>query len=206
VKSKANSPAYKLLAMVWDHRCGATQGSWDRVNHSMRDALTLAIKAGMLFDRDDFAAFASEFHSHFWLRADGGDMLGECFYRLALVMGNQSAVLSFEAWKQRPPFIVDRICSPEWGCDQGHFHPHATGRLALGYRFVWLDLLVTVTSFATDGQSITACTYKASPKGEYAPRRIARRFKITIDELRAEMSLRRKALKAPAEHGAAGGQ
>jgi hypothetical protein len=198
-KATRRSAAYRLLQLVWKNTCDANGHSWDRVNHAMRDALYLAISAGLRFSRGDFAAFAAEFRSGYWLGNDGGNMLGERTYRHALIHGNQSAALSFEAWKDRPPYIVDRIVGTRHSYSDCHCHPHATGRLALGYRFAWQGHLVTVTSFSDDGQSITACTYKerAFDKDGYpvGSERIARRFKIGIEDLRAEMTRRRKAAK-----------
>lgn len=190
------SAAYRLLQMVWRHSQVAAGPSWDRLNHSMRAALYLAIQSGMHFNLGDFARFADEFGSGYWLHNDVGNMTGEMAYRSALVYDNLSAARSFEAWKQRPPFIVDQILGTAESCGDGHFHAHASGRLALGFRFAWQGLMVTVTSFADDGQSITACTYKDRPKDRpYYPQRISRRFKITHEALKAEMLLRRKAKK-----------
>ena len=193
MKATKLSHAYQFLKFVWDNCGAATRGaSCDRLNQSMRDALNLAISSGMAFAEEDFTTFHTEFRGHYWFGNNGGNMTGESFYRHALVFDNQLAVKSFERWKKRPPFIVDSIYG-ERDFRSGHFHPHASGRLALGFRFPWQGLLVTVTSFADDGQSLTACFYEWQASEERY--KVGRRFRITQEALKAEMTHRRKAKK-----------
>jgi len=196
---KKRSAAFRLMELVYDFSCADTGHSWDRINHAMRSSLHTAIQGGLRFNRVDFAMLAERLGSGYWLRNDGGNMVGEWFYREALIYGNSSAAQSFEAWKRRPPFIVDRIEGSDCAYSNGHFHVPKTGRLAMGFRFHWAGLVVTVTSFSDDGQSLTACAYKNRPIGKYGYEgalKISRRFKITIEALRAEMTHRRKASKA----------
>ena len=50
-----------------------------------------------------------------------GDMMGEGFYSLALIHGHRSAALAFEVWKDRPPYIVDRIEGNKIYTDNGGY-------------------------------------------------------------------------------------
>lgn len=189
------SGAMQLLDIVWKKTGGATGHSWDRINHAMGKALELAIMAGMRFNRGDFAEFAKRYDSHYWIGNSGGDMTGERFYCFALTTGNPSAVLSFEQWKNRPPFIAN---VKDGYSAYGHHHSKRTGRLSLGDEFSWKGMEVKLTSFAVDGQSITACAYKPkeiNDEGYELSVKVARRFKISIGDLRAEMTARRKAAK-----------
>ena len=160
------SPARQLIDLVWQHNREATGHSWQRLNHSMADALRLAITAGLRFDLHDFAAIYKDMRGGYWF--------GEpehSFYRLAVDFDHLSACQSFEAWKERPPFI------------------HAGRRLAVGQQVTsWIAPGLSnqmpravVTSFAADGQSLTACTYKPGT----SQAKIAKRYRITIEALRA---------------------
>jgi hypothetical protein len=180
------SAAYRLLELVWKNVCACTGHSWERINHSMAAALALAIRSGMRFGREDFARFAVDFNSGFWILNDGGHMYGEGIYRLALYCDNLSAARSFEAWKKRPPYIVDRIFGDAY----------RSGRIALRSKFIWQEKTVTVTSFADDGQSIVACAYDKKFENGRLNEKLTRRFRITYDAFREEMSRRRKENKS----------
>jgi len=95
------SPAYSLMAHVWQCSLEATGHSWERLNHAMHDALKLAINAGMIFESDDFGRIMAGFRGGYWI-LDGG---GEWCYALAVRTGNLSAARAFEHWKGRKPFI-----------------------------------------------------------------------------------------------------
>lgn len=193
-RTKRRSAAHRLLELIWHNTCDANSHSWERINHAMHDGLRLAIRAGLRFNRRDFAEFAERFRSCYWLINDGGEMIGESVYRLAVNSDNRSAAMSFEQWKARPPYIVDKHDGSRYS--DGHFSGPRSGRLAMHFRFEWDGRLVTVTSFAADGQSIVACTYKPRKVDDrgcpVGSERIARRYRITIDDLRAEVSRRRK--------------
>ncbi|MEA1952595.1 MAG: hypothetical protein U9N87_14540 [Planctomycetota bacterium] len=175
---KKLSPAYQLLRHVWQHSLKATGHSWERLNCSMRGAMQLAIDAGLRFDRDDFAKTMKEFRGGYWF----GETGGEYFYALAVQTGNLSAAQAFESWKERQPFIADVV-------DTGSGR-RKRGRLAVGSRFPWRGFHVTVTSFALNGAHLTACAYK-----DDAERKVAKRFRITIADIRADRKERNERIQ-----------
>ena len=165
------STAHVLVAHVWNNVQEATGHSWLRLNHAMYEAVKLAIEAGLRFDVGDFATFYSEMRGGYWFGQGDGSGMGERFYGIACKYGNDSACKSFEAWKARAPFVF------------------GGSRLAVGSDLEWQDLRVTVTSFAEDGQSLTACSYKG---GE---RKVERRLTITCEQIKAAEKARKAADK-----------
>jgi len=152
------SPVLDLLDIVWRHSDQATSHSWSRVNTSMKGALSLAIGSGMRFGRDDFWEIAQRYRFHYWAGNTGG--FAEWFYCLAVVEGNLSACRAFEHYKNRKPFIVEGV-SPGSGPTFAHRSGfRETGRLCVGATFTWNGEQVTVTSFAEDGKSLVACSYR----------------------------------------------
>lgn len=191
-----DSPAMQLLDHVWRNEWHGAGRSWERLNSAMKEALALAIDHLFRFNEGDFAEFGDRFRFGRWGGADSGGF-AEGFYSRACAVHdtfgrshgpNRSACISFEKWKGREPFIYkDRSCI-------------SGVRLACGSRFYWmpdskagtLPLLVTATSFAADGLSLTACTYKDTEGYE---RKIDRRFKITLQALREQNAAVVKAAK-----------
>lgn len=94
----SGSPAYQLVALVWAQTAFR---SWIRLNHTMQDALLLAIKAGLRFAKDDIGSIFGRFRGSYWFGADS-----ERFYRCAVEAGNTSACQSWEHWVGRPPFLL----------------------------------------------------------------------------------------------------
>lgn len=193
-----DSAALRFLLMMWENDGEAFGGhSWTRLNSGMFRTLALAVGHGFKFGLDDFSRLSGLFNFGYWGGADGG--FAERFYTLACGVGghgdathgvNLSACRSFEAWKKREPFILkDRDCP-------------SGRRLAVQSRFAWQGEWVTVTSFADDGASLTACTYKDSAPGKYE-RKVARRFRITVDHVKAASAAFVKAKKAAAKKEAA---
>ena len=172
------SPAYQLLHHVWLHSLAATGHSWERLNHSMRGAMQLAINAGLRFDRDDFARMYKEFRGGYWF----GETGGEGFYALAVQTGNLSAAQAFESWNGRQPFIADDV-------DTGSGR-RKRGRLAVGSRFPWRGFQVTVTSFALDGAHLTACAYTDGTE-----RKVSKRFRITVADIRVDRKERKERIQ-----------
>lgn len=165
----AMSAARRLVSLVWKHNREATGHSWQRLNSSMAQAVSLAITAGMRFSTDDFASIHADMRGGYWFGEE------ERFYGLAVEFDNLSACQSFEAWKARKPFV------------------HCGRRVAVGSSMdAWPRPEATkdmtwppeVTSFAADGASIIACTYKIEGERSY-PRKIAKRLRITLEEIRA---------------------
>lgn len=160
------SPAQQLLELVWEN---TPRGSWPRLNSAMRDAMNLAIDAGLAFDCDDFAVAMQLFGGHHWFDSEG-------FYARAC-LANLSAAQAFETWKDRPPFIADNVDGLK------------RARLAVGSRFPWRGRHVTVTSFADKGKRLTACEYADGG------RKVSRRHKITVAAIREERSERRERVR-----------
>jgi hypothetical protein len=194
----AESAVIELLGLVWAHNREATGHSWLKLNHSMREALSLALHTGMLFAADDFCTMAERFRLSYW----SGDL--ELFYREAVLYRNASAWQAYEAFVKRRPFIFKGAsCYAHTGDG-----PCGTGlaRLVVGAEFQWNGERVTVTSFDDYGQCLTACSYRRT-ENEKCPRcehccicgksgvtRILRRYRITHADLR---SAKQKAGKRP---------
>ena len=165
----------QLLTTVWRGTNEVTGHSWERLNSSMQDGLSLAIKSGMKFDKDDFHYIADHFRFYYW---GGNDrhMLGERYYIQACAMPNVSAAISFESWVSRKPFVADVV---KYGWQEEIERPR--GRLAIGSTLFWNGEKVTVTSFSEDQTYLVACSYK--PGDEY-PTKIKHQYKITHKDLK----------------------
>lgn len=206
-RRKQESPGMTWLRMLWDHEGAKMGDSWERINQTMASGLRLAIRAGMEFWPDDLSHMYQEpnryeqggFNAGYWI----GCSIEE-YYRLAVghsryghVPPSPTAIAMIEKHLGREPFIYKTAT-----CVTGI-------RLAVGEQFYW-NLsrrkgtddyqLVTVTSFAEDQQSLTACTYKPKPDGSRCPKcghweqpcareQIARRVRVTHEALRAQNRL-----------------
>jgi len=120
----------------------------------MHRAVILAIDSGMRFDNDDFIKIARDmprlgFHD-------------EGIYSLAIKSGNISACRAMEFGFGRKPFIAKFPVMYLGGRDLCR----QKGRIAVGTQFRWDGKNVTVTSFAADGESLTACAYKPEQREE----------------------------------------
>ncbi len=138
-KPPPESPALHLIRHMWENVCDTLPHSWRIVNGSMHQVVKLAIDGGLRWGLGDFATVAKDFRIGYW-GGNNGDSEG--LYSCAVESGNLSACLSFEAWKGRKPFI---------------FHGK---RISVGYDFRWAGERVTCTSFADDGASLIATSYK----------------------------------------------
>jgi len=173
-----HSPAWRLLAHVWKH-CPYHGRSWTRLNNCMAAALRLAVRAGMDFAVGDFAGFDDAFRWYRW-RCEGG----EHFYAMAIEEYNASAIKSFEAWKDRGPFIADDVCRDG--------HTFTRSRLAVGFSFAWKGKEVTVTSFAADGSHLRACNYEPRIEADPYSKRVLRIFRITAAGIQADRKDRKR--------------
>lgn len=108
---KKDTPVLGYLQLAWDNACKKSH-SWRILNSALSQSLNLAITHGFPFAEGDFHAIYKRFNFGFW----GGDTpagLAEGFYSLAAGgprwgstgLSNLSAALSFEAWKNRRPWI-----------------------------------------------------------------------------------------------------
>ena len=138
------SAALAHVQHVWRN---APDKSWQRFKSALHMALKNSLTSGMVFHPDDLRRMAKENRLGRWL-TDGGEWL------YALACGsergseNTSAAIAFEKHLGRPAYLwAEETKTP--------------GRLHVGSRFTWQGHYVTVTSFAADGQSLTACAYKS---------------------------------------------
>jgi len=179
MKKKPMSTAYTLINYVWKHNCKEVRHSWRTVNDSMQTAVSLAISAGLTFDPDDFGRIYDGMRGGYWFGQYDCGAMGEGFYVEACKEGNISACKSFEAWKERPPFVF------------------GGKRLYIGAELAWGDAkYLKVTSFAENGESLVACSYKnddESRGGYGAEHKVDKRVTITTEEVReAERKTRAK--------------
>lgn len=182
------SSAIRLLDLVWDENQTAVAHSYERLNHAMRDALQLAIGAGFTFAAGDIKHIWESYRTSYWIGESP-----EWVYALAIAVGNLSAVKSFEAWKGRDAFIADDVrlnCSGE-GYLHGGPGTRQKERLAVGFTFMWRGYDVKVTSFAGDGQSLTAVSHKE----RFHEGKVDKRFTITRDAIFAERAQGRERQK-----------
>lgn len=188
------SPAVQLIDLVWKESFGRKKvTSWTIFNSALQDALQLAIKAGMDFDKDDFQYINANFSFSYWGGNDG-HMLGERYYSLAVLRKNMKAAQSFESWKFRGPFIFDDV-KFEYGFNYGAPKEYAHARLAIGAGFQWNNEQVKVTSFTADGSYLVACSYKEKVKDERGfegTEQVKHQYKITVKDLKAERARRKK--------------
>lgn len=187
-KAVKQSTVMRLMQLTWKSANKSTGHSWQRLNGSMRSALELAVTSGMEFELDDFKNVLANFRSGYWIGDDGGEWL----YSLAVAESNQSACLSFEAYRGHKPFIADGV-RPAGGTER------ARERLAIGSAFQWRGKKVTVTSFAANGESLTACSYKRIESGDYGRDKIESRFTITPKDIIADRAQRKLKLAEAAK-------
>jgi hypothetical protein len=176
------SPALKLMRIVWSNVQEGTSHSWTRLNGAMSNALKLAIEAGLKFDKNDFATINNEMSGGFWMNSDFG-------YALAICSEHPSAYQSYETWKGIAPYI--------WPCSTaGHVSRSWTGtRIHIGAEFVWKGERVKCTNL--DSERVIACSYKSKAsrrlpkcktcgKEEWSSEevKILHRFSITADDFR----------------------
>lgn len=166
------SPAYKLLEHVWRNALKTTRHSWERLNHSMADAMCLAIYSGMKFDTSDIDKVSQSFRMGYW-----GD--GERFYTRAVKAGNISACHTLEKYLNRKPFIA-KFNLDYWNGDGYMRSPHRqSGRICVGCSFAWDGDRVTVTSFADDGSYFIACSYQPDNRSK-----VKKMYRVTLPDLR----------------------
>ncbi len=175
---KQITPVNSLLNLVWENSNESTAHSWERLNHSMSDALRLCIGSGFEFEPDDFKSISSQYSFGRWC----GDV--ERLYALAIAVENTTAVKSFENWKQREPIIADDVA---FQSNDGYTHINDVRRererLAVGFSFMFRGHLLRVNTFAADGSYINAGRYERVPDGEYSREKLAQRFKISRQDI-----------------------
>ena len=179
------SPVFQLLSTVWNN--AKRESSYREINKSMIESVCIAIRLGFKFEPQDFKDI-KRYHIYSWRDGDGGqEWWAEEFYKLAVKKRNISACISFEAWKDRKPFLFNDItCKPDV--------KRKKKRLALGSEFHWdcigkKSAIVEVTNINRD--RIIACQYAEIEESDYH-RKIQKRYTITRENLKNEMSVRKE--------------
>lgn len=175
------SVVIQLLDLVWENANSSSPFSYERLNHSMRDAVSLAIGSGMTFAVDDVEYIVAHYRSGYWVGSSS-----EWMYSEAIAVENSSAYESYEKAFGRTGIIADDVSiESRSGYTHGSSLRRQKSRLAVGSKFPWKGQQVSVTSFSTDQQSVTACSYKPQKEGEYQSK-VDRRYSITRDNIIAE--------------------
>lgn len=177
---KDDSAPIRLLQLIWDHALRVTGDSWRRLNESLSNGLSLAIRSGMKFNPGDFMVISERYRPEYWmsLGTDGG----EGYFNQAVINDNVSAAGAFENWKDRKPFIWNKIEASSGTRFDG------PRRLFVGAWFAWKGERVSVTKFVDGKDSLRACSYvqEKDKVGSYWSRsKVLHRHLITRDELLA---------------------
>lgn len=191
MKTNLSSPM-QLLTLVWENKQKATGHSWLKINHAMSEALSLAIRSGMEFGIDDFAAMELPFRSGYWRYLENN-------YRDAVLYRNSSAWKAIENRLERTPFIV-KGASISTHTGDG---PVGQGlaRIIIGAEFVWDGKRVKVTSINDEKGYIVACAHGNWTKADgypcptckrdrkYPERKVTSQYKITHADIKASKKL-----------------
>lgn len=169
-KTPAKKPAAKkaekklsvvvtLFHLLWGQN---RTRSWREENDALQSTLSLAIRARLAFEPDDFKTVYDEFKGGYWM----GE--AEHYYTKACEDKNASACQSFEKWKGRPPFIFN------------------SSRLHIGSVFTFDKKTLHVTSYGKDhrGHYLGCVTYKNTDAATYG-RKVDKRIKVSLAELKA---------------------
>jgi len=152
MKESQPSAPIKLLTLVWERAQTATSHSWLKLNHVMDDALSLAIRAGMEFELDDWGKPMDRFRPGYW-RHD------ENHYRLAVIYRNASAWKAIEKYLNRKPFIVPGA-SIHTSTGDGPAG-HGLARVIIGAQFPWEGHRAVVVTSINDAKGyLVACARK----------------------------------------------
>lgn len=200
------SPALAFIAHCWEHSLKIGGHSWTRLNQSMRAATELAITSGMQWDEGDFGYICEHFRPGYWM----GETLGEPLYAMACGCGahndalNIGAAQSFEAWKERKPFILNshRLCV---GRRIGDCYEHRWAKSAAGDPIEWLVYPHAEVSSFSDTETVVVCSKYDAKESKWV-NRPCRVWKLTRDDIalaNKRMREAKKKSKQPAEEAAA---
>lgn len=201
-KKDKKSPAIQLMDLVWEYATGEGAQGWEQYNNALRQALTLAVGSGMTLDEDDIQKVFDGYRCGRWIGESH-----EWVYTCAIVNGNMSAIVSYEKAVGRKGFIADQVDVAGWGAMK---FVHMAGRrqrerLHVGAKFQWKGCQARVTSFAKDGESLTACSYKyVDPDAQYPQEKVDKRFRITRQDIIDDRAARKlaKVVAVESEPGA----
>lgn len=177
----------RLLEFSETHAMQSVPWSRERYNRVMPGLVRWAINVGVTFEPGDFDAVGHN----------------EDYYALAVASGNKSAAKAFEADVKRPAFIADDVDPPTRYDGYHHMQSRrARERLTVDSRFPYRGQTLTVTSFASDGSYLTACSYEVKSAGEDCPtcgcctrsakKKIKSRVKITRVDIQADRAERKE--------------
>jgi hypothetical protein len=193
-----DSPTIEMLDICWRYNRKATGFSWLRLNSSMRDALFVAVEAGLPFAEDDMAAMMERFNMGRWIGAEGTEML----YARAVAYGHKSAWQAIEKHRGRRPFIVK-------GATLRNSFGHGASnqpmsRVTVGTEFVWQGVKVKCNSF-NDKLGVMHCasyrweeTCPPCPKcglRGYGKQVLVKKFTISHADIRAARAAEKAAAK-----------
>lgn len=147
------STALTLLSHVWGN---GKKDTWERINHSMRNALSLAIGSGLSFEAADFAQMGKSFRWGHWVTEST-----EWIYHEAIINGNDSCVKAYEEWKGRTAFHANDVGSDY--CHSPYLHRSHVSRkrerLAVGLHFPANGRKWYVTGFDDDSGHVRLASY-----------------------------------------------
>jgi hypothetical protein len=180
------TPALKLLTLVWKN---CKKDTWERINHSMRNALNLAIGSGLRFKATDFNVMASEFRWNFWVSESA-----EWIYTEAIINGNSSCVQAWEEHTGRTPFFANQVeCHYVSG---GYLHASTIIRqrekLAVNLAFKYQDTLAWVTGFDDKNGIMRAAVYQNRHR-DGKPKKLLR---LSHDQLKSLCPAKKKSSQA----------
>ena len=175
------------------------EGNWktmnwtsEKANNVSLDFWDLLIKSGFVFEKTDLVSiretcwgYKGSQYAPMWYGVYEGH------YSLAVRCGNLTFAYAYEKLRNRTPFIgigLDyRRCFPSFSKHGGIKN---AGRLVRLTEFFWEGEDVSVTNFKDENHSIIACAYHPDPEG-YTPSKVKKRFTITVEDFKQEMSKRR---------------
>jgi hypothetical protein len=179
-EDEPKSQVIQLLDLVYDATWkDGKKIVWSRVNSAMQAALKIAIGSGFKWDVDDWKHVMSHYNCGFWI----GDNI-EWWYSECVSASNISAIVAYETYVDRKPFIAD--CVTPTKCDLAH----STGsrereRLAIGFEFYYQGQRVVVNSFGVDGSYLNATDWRGYETGKTSTKKI-KRHKITREMIQAD--------------------
>lgn len=169
------SATLSLLSIVWSK---GKKDSWERINHAMRSALSLAIGSGLDFNPKDFAQMQDKFRWEYWVTEST-----EWIYSTAVINGNDSCVLAYEKWKKRTAFYANNISSSY--CNSIFIHRNSIvrkrERAAVGLCFPMNGRTWYVTGFNDVAGTIRLASY-SSGRQEGKPEKL---LQLTNEEFKA---------------------
>ena len=188
------SEVYKMAVQFCDNIGKGRNITRDGVCRAWSAFWFLLIEHGFEFRKNDLKLLRDIKTGHYY--TPRVHMPDEGHYSLSVRCSNLSFVYAYEFLKKRVPFICKNVSY--YSCWPG-FTNNATqskrqGRLVLNSEFLWQTFPVKVTSFDDNTNSLIACAYNT--KKDWQERDvITKRFTITAEMFRKEMSKRKKDAK-----------